>query len=137
MSDQPDEGVQDLADAFSEDPIEEIEELKEEDEQVDDEDGQPEEEDEDEESEADEEETEPEEEATSDGEKFKLTVKNERGEDEEKELTLEELAEGYMLSSDYTRKRQAEAETVRQKEVEYQNAFIQTQTQSADRKSVV
>lgn len=37
---------------------------------------------------------------------FKITVKNESGEDEEKDITLDELAKGYMLQADYTRKTQ-------------------------------
>lgn len=37
---------------------------------------------------------------------FKITVKNEAGEDEEKDITLDELAKGYMLQADYTRKTQ-------------------------------
>ncbi len=37
---------------------------------------------------------------------FKLTVKNDAGQDEEKDVTLDELAKGYMLQADYTRKTQ-------------------------------
>lgn len=122
---QPDQGVEDLAALLSDDPIEELEDDELEDEQLDDDDeGQLEDDDE---AEL-EDEAEPEQEA----EKYAVTVKNENGEDEQKELTLEELAQGYMLNSDYTRKRQAEAETLRQKEYEYQSAVVRVQNESAN-----
>lgn len=44
--------------------------------------------------------------------KFRVVVKNPDGADEERELSLEELAQGYMLQSDYTRKTQKIAEQV-------------------------
>lgn len=39
--------------------------------------------------------------------KFRVKVKNDTGEDEERDLSLEELAAGYMQTADYTRKAQA------------------------------
>lgn len=50
--------------------------------------------------------------------KFRVKVKNDAGNDEEKDLTLEELAQGYMQHADYTRKTQhaAQAEKLRQEE---------------------
>lgn len=54
-----------------------------------------------------------EEEATpSEPQKYRVVVKNPEGVDEERELSLEELAQGYMLQSDYTRKTQKIAEQV-------------------------
>lgn len=103
MSDQVQETVDlnDLADALTEDaPLED--------------EGQAEPED----AEAEEQQPEAQEEPAAEPERYRVTVKNERGEDEEKDLSLEELAEGYMLSADYTRKRQAEAEQTRQ--IQYQ-----------------
>jgi len=129
MSDQPNQGVEDLAELLSDDPIKETEEL-EEDEHTSDDDGQLEDdEDADDEDEADEPDDE---EEQAKGEKFKLTVKNEQGEDEEKELTLEELAEGYMLSSDYTRKRQSDAATEQQRQTEYLSNTQRVHQQSAE-----
>jgi hypothetical protein len=72
-----------------------------------------------------EQETEDQEEPASEPERYRVTVKNDRGEDEEKELSLEELAEGYMLQADYTRKRQAEAEQIRQVEHQYHQSLTQ------------
>jgi len=48
--------------------------------------------------------------------KFRVKVKTETGEDEEKDLTLEELAAGYMQSADYTRKTQQLANEAKQRE---------------------
>lgn len=137
MNDQADMAVEELAEALDDDPTMETDEL-EEDEQTSDQEGQLDEDDEadddaeQDEDEDDEGEEESEPEPSDVDQKFKLTVKNDKGEDEDVELTLSELASGYMRDSDYTRKRQVEAETLRQKEAEYQSAVIQTQQQSVE-----
>lgn len=97
MNDQADSAVMDMADLA--DSLNEQEPLPEEDE------GQPQaaaEEAEEAPDEATEEESQPQEPA-----RHRIKVKNEWGADEEKDLTLEELAQGYMLQSDYTRKTQS------------------------------
>lgn len=65
-------------------------------------------------------------------ERYRVTVKNERGEDEEKDLSLEELAQGYMLNADYTRKRQADAEQARHAQVQAAQAIAQEQHRVAE-----
>jgi hypothetical protein len=52
------------------------------------------------------EEEQPQEEEPDVSQVFKLTIKNDAGQDEEKDVTLDELAKGYMLQADYTRKTQ-------------------------------
>lgn len=74
----------------------------------------------------------PEEEQAAEPERYRVTVKNDRGEDEEKDLSLEELAEGYMLNADYTRKRQAEAEQIRQVEFQAHQAIAQERHNAAE-----
>lgn len=68
----------------------------------------------------------------SEPERYRVTVKNDRGEDEEKDLSLEELAEGYMLNADYTRKRQADAEQSRQLQYQVQQTIVQERQQVAE-----
>jgi hypothetical protein len=65
-------------------------------------------------------------------EAYRVIVKDENGQDVEKELTLEELAQGYMLSSDYTRKRQEESAKVRQIEHSYTETLRQDRAQTAE-----
>jgi hypothetical protein len=74
------------------------------------------------------------EEQAAEPERYRVTVKNDRGEDEEKDLSLEELAEGYMLQADYTRKRQADAEQARQ--LQYQAAQTVAQEQQRVAESI-
>ena len=62
--------------------------------------------------------------------KFRVKVKTETGEDEEKDLSLEELAAGYMQSADYTRKTQAVAAQEKQRQEQFYQA-VQTTTQQA------
>jgi hypothetical protein len=62
--------------------------------------------------------------------KFRVKVKNDQGEDEERDLTLEELAAGYMQSADYTRKTQAVAAEIKQREEQYFQAVQQTTQQA-------
>lgn len=62
--------------------------------------------------------------------KFRVKVKNDAGEDEERDLTLEELAAGYMQSADYTRKTQAVAAEIKQREEQYFQAVQQTTQQA-------
>lgn len=80
------------------------------------------------EDEAPAEEDSPEEPAVS--QKFRVKVKNDAGADEEKDLTLEELAAGYMQSADYTRKTQAVAAQEKQRQEQYFNAIQQTTQQA-------
>lgn len=61
--------------------------------------------------------------------KFRVKVKTEAGE-EERDLSLEELAAGYMQSADYTRKTQALAEQAKQREQEVFQAVQQTTQQA-------
>lgn len=70
----------------------------------------------------------PEEPAVS--QKFRVKVKNDAGADEEKDLTLEELAAGYMQSADYTRKTQAAAAQEKQRQEQYFQAIQQTTQQA-------
>lgn len=62
--------------------------------------------------------------------KFRVKVKNDSGEDEDRDLSLEELAAGYMQSADYTRKTQALA-TEQKKAQEQAYQAIQQTTQQA------
>ena len=62
--------------------------------------------------------------------KFRVKVKNDSGEDEERDLSLEELAAGYMQSADYTRKTQALAAQEKQRQDEVFKAVQQTTQQA-------
>ncbi len=62
--------------------------------------------------------------------KFRIKVKNDAGEDEEREMTLEEMAAGVMLQADYTRKTQAVAAQERQRQEEVFKAVQQTTQQA-------
>jgi len=136
-NDQPSIGVADLADALADDPIE-TDEL---DNEPDDDEGQqkgdveadePEEaEDLEEEPEEEVEEEAEEPEAEAESEKYQVTIKNSQGEDETQELTLNDLAEGYMKGSDYSRKTQQAAADARAMQQEYTNATQEIHTQSA------
>jgi phosphoserine phosphatase len=64
---------------------------------------------------------------------FKITVKNEAGEDEEKDITLDELAKGYMLQADYTRKTSAVAEEKRQVEAKFSKDLSTFQQAAVDK----
>jgi hypothetical protein len=72
------------------------------------------------------------EEQASEPERYRVTVKNENGEDVEQDLSLEELASGYMLQADYTRKRQAEADQIRHVEYQAAQAIAQEQSRAAE-----
>lgn len=105
MSDQADSAVMDIADLadslIEQEPIPDDEE-----------DSQPQAADEEAEEapqEATDEESQP-----QDPQLHRVKVKNEWGADEEKDLTLEELAQGYMLQADYSRKTQAIPQQVQQ-----------------------
>jgi hypothetical protein len=76
------------------------------------------------------EEVEAEEEKPAVSQKFRVKVKNDTGEDEERDLSLEELAAGYMQSADYTRKTQALAAEAKQREEQVFQA-VQHTTQQA------
>lgn len=62
--------------------------------------------------------------------KFRVKVKNDAGEDEERDLSLEELAAGYMQSADYTRKTQAIAQQQKQAQEQAFQAVQQTTQQA-------
>jgi hypothetical protein len=65
--------------------------------------------------------------------KFRVKIKNEAGEDEDRDLSLEELAAGYMQSADYTRKAQALAAERKQQQDEVQQAVSQVRQQAVQR----
>jgi hypothetical protein len=62
--------------------------------------------------------------------KFRIKVKNEAGEDEDREMTLEEMASGVMLQADYTRKTQAVAAQEKQMQQQVFQAVQQTTQQA-------
>ena len=62
--------------------------------------------------------------------KFRVKVKNDAGDDEERDLSLEELAAGYMQSADYTRKTQAAAAQEKEREQQFHQAVQQTTQQA-------
>jgi hypothetical protein len=64
---------------------------------------------------------------------YKLTIKNEQGQDEEKEVSVEELAKGYMLQADYTRKTQEVASQKQKLDVQYSQALQEQQSQAVER----
>lgn len=64
--------------------------------------------------------------------KFRVKVKNDAGEDEDRDLSLEELAAGYMQSADYTRKTQALAAQEKQRQEETHRAVTQTVQQAQE-----
>jgi hypothetical protein len=72
-------------------------------------------------------------EAPSEPEKYRVTVKNDAGEDEEQDLSLEELAAGFMLQRDYTRKTQEIAQIRQQTQQQYQQAVSQAQQAAFER----
>lgn len=76
------------------------------------------------------EETAAEEEAPAVSQKFRVKVKSDTGEDEERDLTLEELAAGYMQSADYTRKTQAAAAQEKQRQEQFFQAVHHTSEQA-------
>jgi len=69
--------------------------------------------------------------------KFRVKVKNDSGEDEERDLSLEELAAGYMQSADYTRKTQALAAEAKQRQEEVFKAVQQTTQQAQQQLSAL
>lgn len=108
MSDQADSAVMSIADLADSLIESEPEQLETEDE------GQPQataEEDEDAPDEATEE---SQQEEPQEPQRHRVKVKNEYGADEERDLTLEELAQGYMLQADYSRKTQGIPQQIQQ-----------------------
>lgn len=83
------------------------------------------------------EETKAEDETKAEGEqaKYIVKVKTEAGIDEDREVTVDELAKGYMLQADYTRKTQEIASQRQNLEVEYGQALREQQTQAVDQLS--
>lgn len=70
------------------------------------------------------------EESPSVSQKFRVKVKSDDGQDEERDLSLEELAAGYMLQADYTRKTQATAAQEKQRQEQVIEAIQQTTQQA-------
>ena len=64
--------------------------------------------------------------------KYVITVKDDEGKDVEKEITVEELAKGYMLQADYTRKTQEVATQRQNLEVQFTKALQDQQSQAVD-----
>lgn len=64
---------------------------------------------------------------------FKITVKNDDGKDEERDITLDELAKGYMLQADYTRKTQAVAQEKQQIEAKFSQDLTKFQQSAVER----
>jgi hypothetical protein len=64
---------------------------------------------------------------------FKITVKNDEGKDEERDITLDELAKGYMLQADYTRKTQAVAQEKQQIEAKFSQDLSKFQQSAVER----
>lgn len=62
--------------------------------------------------------------------KFRVKVKNDAGQDEDRDLTLDELAAGYMLQADATRKTQALAQERKQVQEQYFTAVQQNAQQA-------
>jgi len=65
--------------------------------------------------------------------KYVITVKDEEGKDVEKEISVEELAKGYMLQADYTRKTQEVATQRQNLEVQFTKALKEQQSQAVER----
>lgn len=78
----------------------------------------------------------PEEKPTVD-QKFRVKVKSETGEDEERDLSLEELAAGYMMQADHTRKTQALAAQAKAQQEEVFKAVQQTTQQAQQQLSAL
>jgi hypothetical protein len=73
---------------------------------------------------------EPSDEAPAVSQKFRVKIKNEAGADEERDLSLEELAAGYMQSADYTRKTQAVSRAEQERQQQFYQAVHQTAEQA-------
>lgn len=65
--------------------------------------------------------------------KYLITVKNEAGQDEEREISVDELAKGYMLQADYTRKTQEVSSQRSQLEAQYSKALQDQQAEAVSR----
>lgn len=66
-------------------------------------------------------------------EKYRVKVKGENGEDEERDVPLEELAKGYMLQADYTRKTQELARQRQEAEVQFHKALQEQQSEVVEK----
>ncbi len=64
---------------------------------------------------------------------YRVTVKNEAGEDEERDVPVAELAKGYMLQADYTRKTQAAADEAKRAREEAQSSVRKTHDAAIER----
>lgn len=64
---------------------------------------------------------------------YRVTVKSETGEDEERDVPVSELAKGYMLQADYTRKTQAAADEAKRAREEAQSSVRKTHDAAIER----
>ena len=64
---------------------------------------------------------------------YRVTVKSETGEDEERDIPVSELAKGYMLQADYTRKTQAAADEAKRAREQAQSDVRQTHDAAIER----
>lgn len=64
--------------------------------------------------------------------KYLITVKNDKGEDEEREIGVDELAKGYMLQADYTRKTQEVSAQRQNLDAQYAKALQEQQSQAVE-----
>lgn len=64
---------------------------------------------------------------------YRVTVKSETGEDEERDIPVSELAKGYMLQADYTRKTQAAADEAKRAREEAQSSVRKTHDAAIER----
>lgn len=64
--------------------------------------------------------------------KYLIKIKNEKGEDEEKEISVDELAKGYMLQADYTRKTQEVASQRQASDAKYSQALLSQQSDAVE-----
>lgn len=70
-------------------------------------------------------------EAEEEPELYRVTIKDANGNDEEADLSLEELAAGYMRNADYTRKRGDDSAKIRNLESEYADSLLNERRQTA------
>lgn len=122
MSDQADSAVMsiaDLADSLIESEPEQLETEEE---------GQPQAAAEEAEEAPDEATEESQQEEPQEPQRHRVKVKNEYGADEERDLTLEELAQGYMLQADYSRKTQGIPQQIQQQVAQHVQQYAEKQS---------
>lgn len=130
MSDQAEQAVID-DDIFANMDSEEEQPNVEEDDQVEEVEAEQDQQDDESEGDEPEDEEEGETEEEAEAELFRVTVKDANGNDEEVDLSIEELAAGYMRNADYTRKRGDDSSKIRNLESEYADSLLKERTQTA------